>query len=308
MSLLRTYEPAVSCTDGPQDGAKALMAWALGAWADKGLRNLGIYNCRPIRGTTNTTSLHGEGRACDLGFPVGDPDADVLCQLLIDHSAELGVQCVIYERKIWSGARPDEGRRPYGGTNPHTDHLHVELSWQAARTLTAEAIEAVLGGATVVISAGEYEPKGPRLLRKGDRGFDVGVWQRELNRMGYTADVDDIFGDETRKATVAFQHAAGIEEDGVVGPATRAKASQVPGFPGLTRPGQGSRRAPNAVTRAYQQVLRNRGWRKMAVDGIHRDGTTAIIKAFQVEKRLDRDGVGGRDVWAAAHTRDGAVR
>jgi len=308
MGLLKTYERAVSCTDGPQVGAKALMSWVLGAFGPKGATNLGIYNCRPIRGTNNTTSLHGEGRACDFGFPVGDPDGDVLQQLLLDHSEELGIQCIIYEREIWSGAHWDEGWRPYGGTNPHTDHLHVELSWYAARSLTAEHIESILGGVIVVLPATVVAARGPRNLRDGDRGTDVRAWQGDLNRMGYYTEIDGIFGEETTALTRAFQEAAGIETDGVVGKNTRAMAAAVPSFPGLTRPGQGSRHNPNEVTRAYQQALLGRGWKKMSVDGIHRDGTTRIIKAFQAEKKLDADGVGGRDTWVALFTRGGAVR
>jgi len=307
MGLLKTYERAVSCTTGPQTGAKALMAWVLGAFGPKGATNLGIFNCRPIRGTNNTTSLHGEGRACDFGFPVGDPDGDVLQQLLLDHSEELGIQCIIYERHIWSGAHWDEGLRPYGGTNPHIDHLHVELSWNAARSLTAEMIEAVLGNATVVLPAAVVAARGPRNLRIHDRGTDVGSWQQELNRMGYATRIDDVFGPETDKLTREFQIAAGIEGDGVVGKNTRAMAALVPSFPGLTVPSKKF----SAATKAFQARLIARGWNlgKWKDDGKHGDQTTKALKAFQAEKKLpDVDGKGGRDTWVALFTRGGAVR
>lgn len=145
MNLLRTYEPARACTDGPEPGARALMAWFLGAYSELGGVNSGIYNCRAVRGGS-TTSLHGEGRACDLGIrPYSAAYGWELANLLVGHSGALGIQCVIWDRKIWSGSYADRGWRNYGGVNPHVDHLHVELTRQAARTLTAERIHEVLG-------------------------------------------------------------------------------------------------------------------------------------------------------------------
>lgn len=308
--LLNTYEPARQCTGQAQDGAKALMSWVLGAFGEKGARNLGIYNCRPIRGTNNTTSLHGEGRAIDVGFPIGDPDGDVLQELLQKYSGILGIQCIIYEREIWSGAHWDEGWRYYPGTNPHVDHLHIELSWHAANTLTAELIEQVLGGqhgSLVIIPPQVIDAKGPRLLRHGDRGDDVMVWQRELNRLGFHTGVDGIFLDETAEMTRFFQAAAGIGVDGVVGSQSRSTARSIPNFPGVTRHGMGSRRSPSPVTRAYQERLRWRGW-DIAADGIHREGTSAILNAFMREKGLHPDSIGGCMVWTALFTRGGSVR
>src|SRR5688572_28868667 len=59
VTLARKYEPAQACTGAPEPGAKALMAWALATYGKQGLKNLGIYNCRTVRGGS-TTSLHGE--------------------------------------------------------------------------------------------------------------------------------------------------------------------------------------------------------------------------------------------------------
>lgn len=147
MSVYVGYEPASRCTTGPQPGAKALMAAFLGVYGTRGGTNLGIFNCRPVRGSTNTTSLHGEGRACDFGInPHGAAWGTTLADLLRLHSAELGVQCVIWSRRIWSGAKPHAGWRAYTGTNPHLDHIHLELSWKAASGLTADVAHQVLSG------------------------------------------------------------------------------------------------------------------------------------------------------------------
>lgn len=144
MSLLRRYEPAARCTDGPTPGARAMMAWFLGAFADQGGRNLGIYNCRSVRGGS-TTSLHGEGRACDLGInPHGAQYGTLLAERLRLVSGELGIQCLIWNRRIWSAAYPDSGWRRYSGTNPHLDHIHLELNRYAAARLTPQRIQAVV--------------------------------------------------------------------------------------------------------------------------------------------------------------------
>ena len=144
MTLLRTYEPARTCTGGPTPGAKALMAWFLGKYAHAGGKNLGIYNCRTVRGGT-TTSLHGEGRACDFGInPHGASWGTGLAELLRSRSGELGIQCIIWDRRIWSGSYPDEGWRAYSGTNPHVDHIHLELSRSAAASLTPQQIQRAL--------------------------------------------------------------------------------------------------------------------------------------------------------------------
>jgi hypothetical protein len=146
MSLHVGYEAARTCTGGPTPGAKALMSWFLGQYGSRGGTNLGIYACRQVRGSS-TTSLHGEGRACDFGVtPHSAAWGDELAEQLRLHSGELGIQCVIWNRRIWSGAYPAAGFRPYRGTNPHVDHLHVELTRGAAAALTPHRVHDVLSG------------------------------------------------------------------------------------------------------------------------------------------------------------------
>ncbi len=47
----------------------------------------------------------------------------------------LGVMYVIYNRKIWSGW--SGGWENYSGYSPHTDHVHISLSWNGARGHTS---------------------------------------------------------------------------------------------------------------------------------------------------------------------------
>lgn len=140
MSLYRGYEPARSCTGGPTPGARALMSVFLGLYAPRGGSNLGIFQCATIPGST-AISLHGEGRADDLRVPPAERGALrgwgwPLARRLVDFSAEMGVQLVIFDRKVWSGRYPNSGWRDYTGSNPHEDHIHAELCWWAAQHFT----------------------------------------------------------------------------------------------------------------------------------------------------------------------------
>ena len=63
----------------------------------------------------------------------------------------------------------------------------------------------------------------PALLRVGDQGEAVAQVQRRLQELSYfLPTVDGTFGSGTQQAVWALQKAAGLDRDGVVGPATRA--------------------------------------------------------------------------------------
>lgn len=157
MAIHNGYAGAKTCTQGPTTGARGAMSWFMAKYADDGGLNAGIYNCRAIRGG-RTTSLHGEGRAIDAAIrPYSAKYGTELADLIRRHSAELGVQCVIWNRRIWSGYY-DEWRT-YTGVNPHVDHLHVELTWAAANRSTAATValwEKVLGD--LVDDGGDVQP------------------------------------------------------------------------------------------------------------------------------------------------------
>ena len=60
------------------------------------------------------------------------------------------------------------------------------------------------------------------LLRVGSRGDEVKTLQTQLNQLGYDAGkADGIFGTRTDNAVRAFQKAAGVTVDGIVGEKTR---------------------------------------------------------------------------------------
>jgi hypothetical protein len=142
-----TYEYARKCTGGPKPGALALMAWIVKNYPKS--KNWGIYRCSLIPGSSSM-SVHGEGRALDVGYdPVkgkGNPDGYRLFAHIHQHAVELGVQGIIWDRHI-STNRGDN--RVYSGgtdeTSAHVNHLHIELTNEAARSLTAATIGKIMG-------------------------------------------------------------------------------------------------------------------------------------------------------------------
>lgn len=64
------------------------------------------------------------------------------------------------------------------------------------------------------------------VLKRGSAGLDVQALQQSLNVIGVKCDVDGIFGPNTEKAVKTFQTAYGIDSDGIVGDATRAKIDE----------------------------------------------------------------------------------
>lgn len=216
------YEFAVhagarECTGGPSAGAGAMLAWLQCNRQPPG-RSMGIYNCRSVRGSS-TKSLHGEGRALDWGVPLG-PDGKgtdhgrELVDQLGSHAHLLGLQCIIYDRTIWSRRSPDG--RPYTGTSPHYDHLHVEFSRDSARDLTLSTVVDVLGGSSQPTAS-----PNTATVRLGNRGPVVRTLQEALGTCGIDAGgTDGIFGPRTEAAVRAFQRDRRLEVDGIVGPET----------------------------------------------------------------------------------------
>mgnify|MGYP003558738513 FL=1 len=131
------YEPVtpgeLAAHRGPRPGVIALRNFLLFFFANAGARDGGIYNPRTVRGR-NTPSMHGTGRALDIMVP--DKQTGDLIFLAVAKKAPWnGVQYVIWNRHSW---HPGEALKRYTGSNPHTDHLHIELTNKAADTMTVD--------------------------------------------------------------------------------------------------------------------------------------------------------------------------
>ncbi|MGW4843786.1 glucosaminidase domain-containing protein [Nocardia brasiliensis] len=147
------------CATGEQPGARAMA----NQWKRLTGRQAGTFNCRAT--TFGTPSLHGEGRSIDLYANAADPahraQVDAYLVWLQANAVELQVAYIIWNRRQWGWQYRAQGWRPYGGSNPHTDHIHVDLSWEGARSpspLFAGPVPGLGGG-----SAPAPTPKpGPR--------------------------------------------------------------------------------------------------------------------------------------------------
>lgn len=214
--LVGGYAGAKSCTGGPTVGCRNLTAHAL----TRGFTNLGIYNCRTVRGGS-TTSLHGEGRASDLGCKVGNTFSWAYADFLRLYSKELGVQCVIHNRKIWSSSGGTAWRN-YSGVAAHYDHIHAELTWAAANGGLTVAKLNDLWARHTGTSTGGAAVANDGILERGDTGPSVEALQRVLRAWypSLNVIVDGDFGPGTEAAVKHFQSKAGLTADGVAGPKT----------------------------------------------------------------------------------------
>ncbi|MEQ8272428.1 MAG: S-layer homology domain-containing protein [Deltaproteobacteria bacterium] len=128
------------CSSGLTSGARALRDDLVDLFPQT--IGIGGFACRPIRGSTTRMSVHGTGRALDIHIATlaGDADngeGDPVGNWLIENAEQIGVQYIIWDRWTWRADRPDGSKdRSYGGTHPHHDHLHIELSLDAAAQRT----------------------------------------------------------------------------------------------------------------------------------------------------------------------------
>jgi hypothetical protein len=139
-----TYQKQTTCSPTAKPGTVKLKNLLLATYP--GTRSLGITRACSSGGT----SEHKEGRAFDWGVRYANTSerakaSAFLTWLLKTDSAghkaanarRLGVMYVIWNRKIWGAYAANQGWRTYTGTNPHTDHIHISLSWPGARGTTS---------------------------------------------------------------------------------------------------------------------------------------------------------------------------
>ncbi len=86
-------------------------------------------------------SDHASGAAVDIMLPrIGDPSGRTLADWAVKNFDTLGVKYVIYNRLINSGS----GWTDYGGSSPHTDHVHISLLKKAAQGLQDSDVRPLL--------------------------------------------------------------------------------------------------------------------------------------------------------------------
>jgi len=181
-----------------------------------------------------------EHRAIDvmLGPSFSKDDAEHLVRdLVIDHPENKPrLHYVIWNGVIWSESHNFE-ERPYDGSNPHKDHVHVSGKASDDENTTSWHLGAPATPTPTL------PPSTPRNLELGMKGDDVHQLQQSFKtifpiyrgyvsvKRGQMIAVDGDFGPQTRAWVIEFQRRVGILRDGIVGPVTRGKLRQY-GFKG----------------------------------------------------------------------------
>ncbi len=132
---LAAYEPQTTCSVSAKPGMADLAARILKAYP--GTRSMGIVRACGVGGR----SEHKEGRAFDWGVSVHNARDRAAVKnfttwlLATDKhgnryamARRLGVQYVIWNKRIWGSYAGSAGWRPYSGASPHTDHVHISLT------------------------------------------------------------------------------------------------------------------------------------------------------------------------------------
>ena len=141
---LPRYQGQSTCSPSAKRGTAALSTMLLSTY--RTTRSLGIVRACGIGGM----SEHKEGRAFDWGVSAYNAThrANVTdftnWALATDrygnkfaNARRLGIQYMIWNRRIWSATYASSGWRQYSGPSPHTDHVHISLSWNGANKKTS---------------------------------------------------------------------------------------------------------------------------------------------------------------------------
>lgn len=138
------YHGQDSCNPTPQPGTVALRALVMGYYGVG--RDGGISRDCSI----GDTSEHKEGRAWDWMLDINNPTENAAAQDFLlwltgpdangvpaGNARRLGIMYLIRNRQIWEADQATYGWQPYSGPNPHTDHIHISLSWDGAEKRTS---------------------------------------------------------------------------------------------------------------------------------------------------------------------------
>ena len=156
-----------------QPGAVALMQELQPRFED--CFNLGILRDRSRCRTSR--SAHCFGRGLDFGFrgQRSHPEGTRLALFLVAEAPALGIQRVIWQFNVghqFEGPREWDSRpgqrfwSHYSGSD-HSDHVHAELCWEAARTLTRSMVREAYERHFSVPDRGRRDQMGSLCMKEG---------------------------------------------------------------------------------------------------------------------------------------------
>ena len=166
------------------------------------------------------------------------------------------------------------------------------------------------------------------ILQQGSAGETVSRLQATLNLMGfYKGPINGTFGEATSAAVSSFQTVAGLQADGVVGPATWQKllpqpndveTAVVPPADTVVTPEPTPEPAPEPEAPAtpsgppilrpdvegpavaqLQRELQILDYYSGPIDGIYGEQTQTAVKQFQTDQQLEVDAIVGPSTWDA---------
>ncbi len=151
----------------------------------------------------------------------------------------------------------------------------------------------------------------------------VAQWQAQMQRRGWSIEVDGLYGPQSERVASAFQLEKGLIADGIVGPQTWQAAFDESTFPGFEPPiaepvvalpvmspvenafsGSAFGYSPfvtlqfDSQVQQFQQRLMDLGW-QIEADGLFGPGSSAVTRRFQQQVGLESDGIVGPLTWAA---------
>lgn len=136
---LAGYEPQTGCVPVAQPGTLGLAELVKATYPQ-------VKTVGTMRGCTQGgLSEHKEGRALDVMLDARSLEGRAVAAafngwLTADDAhgntaamaRRLGVMYIIWNRQIWRAYNPEAGWQPYTGADPHTNHIHISLSWAGA--------------------------------------------------------------------------------------------------------------------------------------------------------------------------------
>jgi hypothetical protein len=137
LDVATPYVAQVSCDPRAKPGVTAFAALMKARYKTA---SAGTY--RPCQGYT---SEHYDGRAMDWPLNVNNPNQKAIANSVTAWlsanngvmARRFGINYIIWNKRIWGVYAPERGWKAYGGSSPHTDHVHISFGWDGAMKRTS---------------------------------------------------------------------------------------------------------------------------------------------------------------------------
>ncbi len=174
---------------------------------DRSTASDGTIGDKAHQGSPSDHNPNSAGVVCAIDF-THDPGNGADMHAFAEHlrrRPHRAVKYVIWNRRIWSKAKADEGWRSYSGSNPHTVHMHVSVGVGPDGQSTGAYDASDSWGLVDTFGGGDVIG-----LKRGDSGDRVKGLQGTLQYAGYDpGTVDGDYGPKTAAAVLKMRKAEG---------------------------------------------------------------------------------------------------